>query len=45
MADEVGQDIQAKGTTYRIPKLEDTADAEVAFTDYSNSIPFTILVT
>ena len=35
-----GQDIQVKGTTYRIPKDEDIADAPKAFEDYTNSIPF-----
>ena len=42
MADEEipGQDYSTNGTTYRIPKLTDTADAVVAFEDYSNSIPF-----
>ena len=42
MADEEipGQDYTINGTTYRIPKLTDTADAVVAFEDYSNSIPF-----
>lgn len=28
------------GTTYRIPKADDTADAVIAFTDFAESIPF-----
>jgi hypothetical protein len=40
MADDVGKDLEVKGSTYRIPKMEDVADAVVAFEDYSNSIPY-----
>jgi hypothetical protein len=35
-----GEDIEVKGTTYHIPKLDDLAHAPLAFEDYSNSIPF-----